>query len=276
MMMLSIRIPDKKLGMLEHVFLGLLRSSSLHVKNIETPLIHQKMQFIFKKHNMLVDSYDYNEVVRIFSATPKIELFRSSRKELIQVCENLLSINNPNNIHCFRINTRIPSVLKLMIVMPSSLFNEETVEHNLALLKSKINHQSCDWFEARGSEKSRLHIEFELKEDLHEKSVVPTLNMLQFESEISTQIKPWELQLLELLRSKYPGTEGMQLYERYVPLMPSEYRARVDAQEAIENLQYIEMLTHQDNIQFNLKRFTVPSILKSVSQLYIYSREKIH
>ncbi len=276
MMMLSIRIPDEKLGMLEHVFLGLLRSSSLHVKNIETPLIHQKMQFIFKNRNMLVDSYDYNEVVRIFSATPKIELFRSSRKELMQVCENLLSINNPNNIHCFRINTRIPSVLKLMVVMPSSLFNEESVEHILALLKSKINHQSCDWFEARGSEKSRLHIEFELKEDAYGKSDVPALNMLQFESEISTQIKPWELQLLEFLRSKYPGTEGMQLYERYVPLMPSEYRARVDAQEALENIQYIEMLTHQDNIQFNLKRFTVPSILKSVSQLYIYSREKIH
>ena len=47
MMMLSIRIPDEKFGMLEHVFLGLLRSSSLHVKNIETPLIHQKMKFIF-------------------------------------------------------------------------------------------------------------------------------------------------------------------------------------------------------------------------------------
>jgi len=178
MMMLSIRIPDQKSGMLEHVFLGLLRSSSLHVKNIETPLIHQKMQFIFKNHNMLVDSYDYNEVVRIFSATPKIELFRSSRKNLMEVCENLLSINNPNNIHCFRINTRIKSVLKMMIVIPSSLFNDETVEKILALVKSKINYQRCDWFEARGSEKARLHIEFELKEDLQEKSDVSALNML--------------------------------------------------------------------------------------------------
>ena len=129
---------------------------------------------------MLVDSYDYNEVVRIFSATPKIELFRSSRKDLMEVCENLLSINNPNNIHCFIINTRITSVLKMMIVIPSSLFNDETVDKILALVKSKINYQKCDWFEARGSEKSRLHIEFEFKEDVHGKSVVPALNLLQF------------------------------------------------------------------------------------------------
>ncbi len=276
MMMLCVRIPDEKLGMVEHLFLGLLRSSSLHVKNIETPLIHQKMQFIFKKYKMLVDSYDYNEVVRIFSATPKIELFRSSRKELMEVCENLLSINNPNSIHCFRINTRITSVLKLMIVMPNSMFIEETIFKILTFLKSKINYKNYGYFEARGSEKSRLHIEFELKVDVNGNNFVPNLNMLQFESEISTQIKPWELQLLELLRINYPGSEGIKLHERYLPLMPSEYRARVDAEEALENIQYIERLSEQNNIQFNLKRFTVPSILKSVSQLYIYSRDKIH
>ena len=84
LMMLTVRIPDDKFVMMVHVFLGLLRSSSLHVKNIETPLIDQKMKYIFKNCNMLVDSYDYNEVVRIFSSTPKIELFRSSRKDLMQ------------------------------------------------------------------------------------------------------------------------------------------------------------------------------------------------
>ncbi len=276
MMMLSIKVPDEKLGMLEHVFLGLLRSSSLHIKNIETPLIHQKMQFIFKNRNMLVDSYDYNEVVRIFSATPKIELFRTSRKELMQVCDSLLSVNNPNNILCFKINTRVSNVLKLMIVMPTSLFNDEVIEHTVALLVAKFTHQKCDWYEARGSEKSRLHIEFELKEDAKGKSDLPAFKLLQLESEISSLIKPWEIQLRELLRDKHPGEEGIQLYERYVPLMPSDYRARVNTTEAMENIQYLELLTHQENIQFNLKRFTVPSILKSVSLLYIYSKDKIH
>ena len=36
------------------------------------------------------------------------------------------------------------------------------------------------------------------------------------------------------------------------------------------------MLSQEDSIQVNLKRFDVPSILKLVSQLYIYSIEKIH
>ncbi len=277
LMMLSIRVPDKKSGMVEHVFLGLLRGSSLQVKNVETPLIHQKMDYIFKNRNMLVNSYDYNEVVRIFRATPKFELFRSSRKELIQVCDGLLSVNNPNNIYCFQINTRVTGVLKLMIVMPTSLFSEEAIGHTVVLVKAKIPHQHCDWFEARGSEKSRLHLEFELQEDTLGKSELPNVDLLQLENEISGLIKPWKIQLRELLQSKYTGDEGARLYERYVPLMPSHYSARVEILEALENIQFMELLTRDDDLQFDLKHFSIPSVLgKSVSLLYVYSKEKIH
>ncbi|MBC8220830.1 MAG: NAD-glutamate dehydrogenase, partial [Proteobacteria bacterium] len=277
LMILSLRIPDAKLGMVEHVFLGLLRGSSLNVKNTETPLIHQKMRYIFENRNMLQNSYDYNEVVRIFGATPKFELFRSSRRELIQICDDLLSVNNPNKIHCFQIETRVSGVLKLMVVMPTSLLNEEAIEQTADFLKGKITHQNCEWFEARGSEKSRLHFEFELQEDLQEKNDLPSFDLLQLEGEISGLIKPWETQLRELLRNQHPGEEGAQLYERYVPLMPSHYRARVDTMEALENIQYMERLTHEDNIQLDLKPFTLPSLLvESVSLLYIYSKEKTH
>ncbi|MCK5901187.1 NAD-glutamate dehydrogenase [bacterium] len=261
LMMLSIRVPDKKSGMVEHVFLGLLRGSSLQVKNVETPLIHQKMDYIFKNRNMLVNSYDYNEVVRIFRATPKFELFRSSRKELIQVCDGLLSVNNPNNIYCFQINTRVTGVLKLMIVMPTSLFSEEAIGHTVVLVKAIIPHQHCDWFEARGSEKSRLHLEFELQEDTLGKSELPNVDLLQLENEISGLIKPWKIQLRELLQSKNTGDEGARLYERYVPLMPSHYSARVEILEALENIQFMELLTRDDDLQFDLKHFSIPSEL---------------
>ena len=235
------------------------------------------MRYIFENRNMLENSYDYNEVVRIFSATPKFDLFSSSRKELIQVCDSILSVNNPNNIHCFQINTRVYGILKLMIVMPASLLTEVAIEQTAAFLKAKISHQHCEWFEARGSEKSRLHFEFELQDEPQDKSDLPSFDLLQLETEISGLIKPWETQLGELLRVQHPGEEGPRLYERYVPLMPSHYRARVEILEALENIQYMELLKENDNIQFDLKPFTLPSPLtESISLLYVYSKEKIH
>ncbi|MED5344362.1 MAG: hypothetical protein VX560_11585, partial [SAR324 cluster bacterium] len=83
--------PESDPEQVEHVFLGLLRSSSLNVKNTETPLIHRKMKSIFQNKRMLPNSYDYNEVVRIFGATPKFEMFRSTPDELLQMVEDMFS-----------------------------------------------------------------------------------------------------------------------------------------------------------------------------------------
>ena len=48
---------------------------------------------------MLPNSYDYNEVVHIFGATLKFEMFRSTPDELIQMVEDMISVHDPNCIH---------------------------------------------------------------------------------------------------------------------------------------------------------------------------------
>ena len=50
-----------------------------------------------------------------------------------------------------------------------------------------------------------------LKEDFDANSVIYSLNMFQLESEISTEIRPWDIQLLELLSDTYQGSEGLKL-----------------------------------------------------------------
>ncbi|NBV41899.1 hypothetical protein EBR96_03920 [bacterium] len=74
LMRLSFRVPQNS-GVIEHNFVGLLKRSSLLAKNLETPIIHLKMKHIFESKNMLPGSYDYNEVIRIFTSIPKFELF---------------------------------------------------------------------------------------------------------------------------------------------------------------------------------------------------------
>ena len=84
---------------------------------------------------MLPNSYDYNEVVRIFGATPKFELFRSTADELLQMVEDMFSVHDPNRIHCFRIQTKAHGILKLMIMLPLPLFNEVSIQKIVLHLK---------------------------------------------------------------------------------------------------------------------------------------------
>ena len=280
LMRLGLRLPaeissDAEIPQVEHVFLGLLRSSSLNVKNIETPLIHKKIKSIFLNKRMLPNSYDYNEVVRIFGATPKFELFRSTADELLQMVEDMFSVHDPNRIHCFRIQTKAPGILKLMIMLPLPLFNEVSIQKIVLHLKSRFNHRSLEWYTASEGEKCRLHLDLETplesSEYLHKKT-----DLLLLEKELSNLINPWDYRLKEWLRNHYPGSDGKTLFERYAPLMPGHYKVRVSCEDAAEDIRHLEKLSHGEPIQVDLKPFQTPSIIPGpVSLLLLYTQEQL-
>ena len=60
-----------KFNTTQYIFYGILKRSSMYAKNIDTPLINKKMDYIFNQRRFLIGSYDYNEVIRIFNDIPK-------------------------------------------------------------------------------------------------------------------------------------------------------------------------------------------------------------
>ena len=55
-----------KFNTTQYIFYGILKRSSMYAKNMDTPLINKKMEYIFNERHFLPGSYDYNEVIRIF------------------------------------------------------------------------------------------------------------------------------------------------------------------------------------------------------------------
>ena len=58
----------------QFIFYGILKRSSMYAKNMDTPLIHNKIEYIFDQRGFLPGTYDYNEVIRIFNDIPKFEI----------------------------------------------------------------------------------------------------------------------------------------------------------------------------------------------------------
>ena len=139
-MRLSVKLPHPEHGQAEHVCLALLRRSSLHTRNLDTPIVRRKLRLLFESLKLLPDTYNYNEAVRIFAATPKFELFRSSESELVQVVESLVSLNDPRRIHCFQISSEVKGQLRLLVLTPAELLDEraaQKVAEHLQTLKNK-------------------------------------------------------------------------------------------------------------------------------------------
>jgi glutamate dehydrogenase len=263
LMRLSLKIEVAKGKVVEYIFLGLLRRSSLFVKNIETPIIHLKMQHIFKTKHMLPGSYDYTEVIRIFTSIPKFELFRTSAENLLYMVEDLLSITNPNKVYCF--SRSYAHRLSLLVVIPHALFSRPNISLISDRIKTLVPHLSMEVLEIRGDEKCRLHIHFETKEAHPE-----TPNCQSLEIELRNLIKPWEESLKDTLNS-------VSLSKKYANAFPNHYKVIRNDQEAARDIRILESLDDNHKTALSLIPFQFPNSTLSgkASILSIYSRTKI-
>ena len=276
LLLLRLKLTEPGKGCREEVLIGLLRKTSLQARNLETPLIREKILAIFEARQMRAYSYNYNEVIRILSGMPKFALFRAPTAELLQLIDTLLFISDPSRIYCFRLGERprrsgATSTLHLLVVLPTLLYTPANVQRVVAFLRSEVPHQSSEFIQAFGEEKSRVHVYFELSRDDW------SPNLPQLQNELSQRLKPWEEQLRDALAVLAPGPQGLEIYERYQTRLPQQYKVRVEPSTAAQDILEVERLNPEAGIQFALRAFRVPNTLNEpVSLLALYSRRRIH
>jgi len=270
LMCLRIGIPTSKDVIEEHVFLGLIKGSSLQFKNQEVPIIRKKINYIFKTNNMVEGGYHYNQVIRVCNTLPKFELFRTQKESLLRLTENLLSISNPNEVYCFYDN---PShqVLEVIIVVPLSY-----TKTNLDVIKNylieNIPHSDSEYFEVKGIENNWVQLYFDLLGDKPYQ-----LDVEEIENDIKQLTKTWTTKVKEVMKLHHSASISKQLCDHYLPMMPKHYKASSSANETVEDILYLEQLAHSGDVQFNLTSFSVPNskLDNKATLLYIYSKEKI-
>ena len=271
LMRLSLKIPSNS-HTIEHTFLGLMRRSTLHVKNLDTPIIRRKIQTIFEEKNMFENSYDYNQIIRFFTVTPKFELFRTPNKLLLQMAEDLLSITNPNEIYVFTREKVIPSRLFLMVVFPAHLETTETIEKIITYMAKSIPHSSFEHVKSSGEQLSRLHFYFtqSSKQDW-------SPDCRKLEQELREKIKPWSEQVMEEITKKSPKTTAQRLKKKYLHAFPNAYRVMRTAKEAVRDIDYLESIQGPNDILFCLVPFSFSDsvISQKASILIVYHKEKV-
>ena len=272
LMRLSIKIPTSKTTSIEHNFIGLLKRSSLLVKNQETPIIRLKMDTIIKNRHLLPGCYDYNQIIRIFTYTPKFELFRTPTELLYQMVDNLLSITNLNEIHCFTRKKIDPTTTFIMVTLPIPLFTDKNIKKIISFLKLKVPHESYEVIETKGVHLCWINMLFDQPQTPNWHPDIATLK-----SEIKELVKPWEDKLQLELKTKFPLGKGKHLYKKYILALPPHHRLRRTPQETIRDIISLEELETTQKIKFNLVPFSFQDSLlhHKASILFIYNNKKI-
>ena len=254
----------------EYHFVGLLRRSSLLSKNIKTPLIHLKMKHILESRQLLEGSHDYNEVLRIFTAIPKYELFRSSQALLLTMIDDILSITNPNHIQT-TFHSLSPKQLFCLMVIPPFMFTVENIKKIKGYLEGHIPIEDIEILQIQAEGRCRLHIYLQLQSPLKE---LPNPELI--ERQLGDLLVPWHEKVkLEIYRQFPKEAEDLI---HLVDVLPHHYCVRTRPSGAAEDLYALSRLSDQNPVEFRFKLFNYPpesDLAGKVSILKIFSQKKI-
>ena len=272
LMRLSLKIPVSKNKVVEHNFVGLLKQSSLLVKNLETPIIREKMRAIFEHKHLIPGSYDFNQIIRFFTATPKFELFRTPTENLLELVDDLLSITNPNEIYCFTRTQIEYSRPFLLICVPNELFTHENTESIKAYLNETLSLNVSEIIKARNELFCRLHIHFD-----HASGKAAKIDAQKIEKALRERVKPWDEQLRALMQSSFSSDQAHSLFQKWVNKFPNHHKARRTPEQTLRDISYLEKMNKDGEAQFNLMPFTFKdsTLTDKASILFIYNDTKI-
>jgi len=265
--LMHLCIQDKESDVRYH-FIGLLKRSSLMVNNRETPLIREKMKFIFDYKKMVVGSHDYNQTIRYLMAVPKFELFRLSPEILSKIVEDLLSITTPSSVFSFQHEMSNHGTF-ILLVVPTMHLNAKTREDIDAYFQKKFEGLSYELVPVLSEHLSRFHI--------HLSSPTLTGSLEEITETIQDIVKPWSDRLKEDLNATYQTEKALDLYKEYVQAFPEHYQVRRSPQEAVQDIALLEKMREKSMPVFSLRPFIFEnsSLRHKASVLCMYALEKI-
>ena len=243
----------------------------MYAKNIETPLIHKKMEYIFKKRQFLPKSYDYNEVIRIFNDIPKHEIFRLTKEELLDMVDFIMSITNPNHIQCLKRYSVNKQQLKLYFVIPYYFFNPDTVQIISQYVCDLVPSAFKEILPIRAPEKCRIHFHFKLNGN----DTLPDEETI--ERVLTQLIQPWKDQVEMHLQDQAPDI--LSQYPNIIDKIPSHYRVKTKPASAVRDLTKLLSLSPSNPIAFELFSFDFPKtsdLAGKASMLLVYHKTKLN
>ncbi|MCB0421160.1 MAG: NAD-glutamate dehydrogenase [Bdellovibrionales bacterium] len=256
-----------------HTFIGLLNRSSVLMRNYSTPLIRLKMKEIFDAKGFIGGSYNHSEVARIFSTLPKFELFRSSTGLLLKLIDDLLSITDPNEIHCYAQRDQLYNRMLIVIFVPKQMYNQQVKGKIVEHIRKMAPAVDEETFEIDDRDSHRLHLYFDLA---NHSTWEPDLALM--EVEIGEILKSWETKVLDLVETSSEYDIDKTQCRTMLSQIPDHYRSRTSPEETVRDLYYLEKLNKSNkSIQFDLLPFEMSGsyLDGKASLLYVYSRDKI-
>ncbi|MCZ6478326.1 MAG: NAD-glutamate dehydrogenase [Gemmatimonadetes bacterium] len=229
----------------ERRFLGLFTSKAYNQDALAIPILRRKLREILEAEGAVKGSHDYQLIFDFFGSMPLEELFLSSVSELSAL---LAEVRETEGVDDVRVSARpdpLARGVNVMVILPKQRFSAEARRRIQEVLVAEYRGTVLNYHLALGEgDQARLH--FYIASDLEEAAAV---DVEALERTIRESVRSWDERLSDALKRSHDVERAHRLADRHQKEFSAEYKATVDVDQAVEDIERLESLSDTGRLQ---------------------------
>jgi len=213
--------------------IGLFTSKALAEEAAEVPLLRRVLRQVLAAEQVVPGSHDHKEIVAIFNALPKGELFASTPEDVRDDIRTAMAAARTDaaTVTVRRRGRR----LSVLAILPTLRFSGAVVTRIRSFLTERFGGTLLEEDVHAGDDGyTRLHLAFAVPPELTDPDVE------DLRDAIADRCRTWEELLGDALVDWYGASEGRALAARYTRAFPESYKAAVGPEQALGDVTLLQ------------------------------------
>jgi glutamate dehydrogenase len=213
----------------ERRFIGLFTSRAYAAESADVPLLRRTLRQVLAAEQATAGSHDHRQIIAIFNALPKAQLFASAPADVLDDVRTVLATEGSDEAAVTVRPQAESRRVSVLVVLPRERFSDELRQR---VADAVGVHLGADLLEdhvaSLEGERVLMHFAFAPPAD----GVVDTEAV---RSTVLEQVRSWQERLADVLRA-WHGDAGEDLAARWEGAFPPDYRASTPVERAAEDV----------------------------------------
>jgi glutamate dehydrogenase len=234
----------------ERRFLGLFTSSAYGLSVMETPLVRGRVNQVVEHLGLTHGSHAYKTLMHILETLPRDELFQASARELEEIAEGVLNLQERRRVRLFIRREQYGRFYSCLVYIPRERFNTENREKIQTILKRALGGKKLDYVvNVSESALARLHVIIR-----PQPGASPQPDVALLEQKIVDAVHSWSDELTTILVQQQGEEKGLKLADRFCPAFPEAYKEDVSPWVAAFDVDNAAAVDRGEDLRMSLYR----------------------
>jgi glutamate dehydrogenase len=234
----------------QHLFVGLFAAVAYNRSPRDIPMLRRKLENVIARAGFDLKGHDGKALMNIVETFPRDELFQISEDHLLETSLGILHLQNRQRVALFVRRDDFERFITCLVYVPRDRYSTSLRRSIQTILERAFAGEVTTHYGQLGdSPLARLYLIVRTTP-----GQIPDYDASVLESEIVDAARTWSDHLKDALITTHGEERGNKLSHRYGEAFPPGYQDRFNAEEAVADIDKVELALETGTLEMTLYR----------------------